>query len=220
MLTEAQKAVLVDHLQKTVNWSYPLSGENAGDYNPGTGIYIYRAGEPVRREYPAVKIEFLPRSAMVSNSLSHVLSQYSGNLVYGYAELEPVIFTVYTHQICEGTSYRYHGKIIADTYIRRIETYIRQYWPKKLQTYEAYIKESLPFTVTDISSFLEGTETQGFELTMHLATTNKWTYKIDGVADTGFFIDATFEQSGAGDSVNDYLSVSGTMYSYESGITT
>ena len=209
MLTEAQKATLVHNLQTTVTWTYPLAGDEAGDFNP-TGLYIYRAGEPIERKFPAVKVEFLPRSDVIVDGLSHVLKHVSGSLVYGYAELEPVIFTVYTHQICEGTVYKYHGKVIADAYVRRVELYIRRYWPKLLQPMEAYIKESIPFTVSDISSFLEGTETQGFEMTVHLATTNKWTWN-DEEAATGVFYDAHIAPTGVENSNDEYISVSGTM---------
>jgi len=225
MLTETQKGALVNHLETSVEWRYPLAeGSTQFDFNKNP--FVYRKGEPVNKEYPAVQISFLPRSDAPVRGLGDVIKDYSGALVYGYAELEPVIITVYTHQICEGTTYDYHGKIVADNYIRRIERYIRRYWPKMLQDMEAYIYKPMPFTIQDISQFLQGDEKQGFELTMHLITTNKWDYTTDlytGVSDvagspyTGAFEDAVLSgQSQAeyenGEPPSVYPSVSGYMH--------
>jgi len=223
LLTEEQKGQLVNHLQTTVEWRYPVaSGANQFAFNPGDNLMVYRRGEPVDKTYPAVEMSFLPRSDIVSDGLGHVAKDFSGNLVYGFGELEPVIVTVYTHQICEGSgSYKTHGKLIADSYIRRIERYIRRYWPKLLNNMEAQIKESIPFNVQDISEFLQGTEKQGFEMTIYLVTTNKWDYGDQdpyyGVAgnttpETGRFEDAVLSGAEYDTPYNVYMSVSGYMH--------
>lgn len=226
MITETQKAQLVHHLQSNVEWRYPVeAGAQQYDFDPGTGLMVYRRGEPISKTYPAIEMSFLPRSAIIGDGLSHVIKDYSGALVYGYGELEPVIITVYTHQICSGTTYNYHGKIIADEYARRIERYIRRYWPRLLEPMEAYIKESIPITVQDISEFLFGTERQGFELTLYLVTTNKWDYAdedeyvgIEGAAEpvTSGWEDAVISGAQqidyeAGRPYMKYISVSGYM---------
>ena len=223
MLTEGQKAQLVNHLQTTVEWRYPVTtGSSQFAFNPGNNLMVYRRGEPIDKTYPAVEISFLPRTDIVSDGLGHVVKDYSGALVYGFGELEPVIVTVYTHQICEGSgSYKTHGKIVADAYIRRIERYIRRYWPKLLNGMEAFLKESIPFSVQDISEFLQGTEKQGFEMTIYLVTTNKWDYADKdpyyGIAgnttpETGRFEDAVLSGAEIDAPYTTYISISGYMH--------
>ena len=135
MITEEQKGHIVARLSTDVEWRYPLVGAAQFDFDKQP--MVYRRGEPVSKEYPLIEMSFLPRSDAPIRGLGDVIKDYSGALVYGYGELEPIIITAYTHQICEGVASAYHGKIIADEYIRRIERYIRRYWPKMLQTMEA-----------------------------------------------------------------------------------
>ena len=226
MITEEQKAQLVHHMATSVEWRYPLTGTNIYDYNKQP--MVYRRGEPINKEYPLVEVCFLPRSDAPVRGLGDVIKDYSGNLVFGYGELEPIIIEVRTHQICEGSVSAYHGKIIADEWIRRIERYIRRYWPRMLQGMEAYIYKPLSFIVNDLAEFLQGDEKQGFELIMHIISTNKWDYGIDdytGVRGettpyTGVWEDAVLSglseteyQDGRPYEV--YMSVSGYMYDQE-----
>lgn len=225
MLTEAQKAELVHHLETSVEWRYPIDGADALDFNPKP--FTYRSGEPVSKKYPAIQISFLPRSEKIVAGLGDVIGQSSGQLIYGYGELEPITIGVYTHQVTTGTSGKpYHGKILADAYIRRIERYIRRYWPKKLQNMEAYIYKPMGFYVQDISEFLQGSEQQGFELTFHIVSTNKWDYAEDpytGVANASYtpteyvFEDAVLsgQQYDVSKPYQVWLSVSGTMQDRE-----
>lgn len=214
MLTETQKAQLVNNLQKTVDWKYPASGNDQYDFNPyasGT-LQVYRKGEPVEKIYPSIQISFLPRMQGPIDGLAHVLKEYSGCLVFGYTELEPVVITVYAHQISEGAHNKYHGKLIADDYIRKIENYVRRYWPRLLQPMEAYIYEANHFDVQDLTEFLQGTEKQAFELTFYLVTTNKWDYLPDGETPSSgaTFKDAVILNSGL-ETMETYISVSGHM---------
>ena len=224
MLTEAQKGELVSHLENNVEWRYPLaSGSTQFDFDKSP--FVYRRGEPVSKEYPAIEMSFLPRSGAPIRGLGDVIKDYSGALVYGYGELEPIIVTVYTHQICAGSTNDYHGKIVADNYMRRIERYIRRYWPKKLQAMEAYIYKPMSFSTQDISEFLQGDEKQGFEMTMHIISTNKWDYVtdeytgVDGENNpyTGTWEDAVISGQSQIEYENEeipsiYNSVSGYMY--------
>ncbi len=62
MLTETQKMILIDDLEKYVEYRYPLtSGTTQYDYNPN--MFVYRDGEPVKSTYPAVKVKFHPKTA-------------------------------------------------------------------------------------------------------------------------------------------------------------
>lgn len=223
MITEDQKGHIVAHLGSSVEWRYPLSGGDQFDFNKMP--MVYRRGEPINKEYPLIEMSFLPRSDAPVRGLGDVIKDYSGALVYGYGELEPIVITVYTHQICEGVTSAYHGKIIADAYIRRIERYIRRYWPRMLQSMEAYIYKPMSFLVNDIGEFLQGDEKQGFELTMHIISTNKWDYTqddytgVDGgnLPYTGIFTDASIstqsqDEYDNGESPSNYPSISGYMH--------
>jgi hypothetical protein len=223
MITETNKGSMVAHLASSVEWRYPLEGAYQYDFDKTP--MVYRRGEPINKEYPLIEMTFLPRSDAPVRGLGDVIKDYSGALVYGYGELEPIIITVYTHQICEGIQSAYHGKIVADEYIRRIERYIRRYWPKMLQSMEAYIYKPMSFLVNDISEFLQGDEKQGFELTMHIISTNKWDYTTDDYTGvdggnlpyTGVFTDASISTQGQdeydnGENPSNYPSVSGYMY--------
>lgn len=226
MITEDQKAQLVHHLSTNVEWRYPLTGSDPYDYNKTP--MVYRRGEPINKEFPMVEMCFLPRSDAPVRSLADVIKDYSGALVYGYGELEPIIIEVHTHQICEGITQAYHGKIVADAWIRRIERYIRRYWPKMLQEMEAYIYKPMSFIVNDLSEFLQGDEKQGFELIMHIISTNKWDYSSDdytgvegdSLPSTGTFKDALFSgvsqtEYENGEPYSVYMSVSGYMCDQE-----
>lgn len=227
MITEDNKGYLVSHMLNNVEWRYPLT-TGADQYDFNKTPFVYRRGEPVTKEYPAIQMAFLPRSDAPFRALGDVIKDWSGNLVYGYGELEPIIITVYTHQICQGTTTAYHGKKVSDAWIRRIERYIRRYWPRMLQDMEAYIYKPMSYIVDDIGEFLQGDEKQGFEMTMHIISTNKWDYGVDdytGVEGTtepttGIFEDAALSgQSIAefdnGELPSIYISVSGYMQDQE-----
>ena len=225
MLTEANKAFLINHLEKNVEWRYPLDGLDQYKFN--IPPFVYRRGEPISKTYPAIEISFLPRSDVIVKGLADVVKYTTGGLVYGYGELEPIIITAYTQQMSEGSGDTvFHGKLVADAWIRRIERYVHRYWPRMLQGMEAYIYRGLPFMVEDIGVFLAGDEKQGFELTFHIISTNKWDFRQDSYTGAKgdaedptayFFEDATFSgateqeiSGGLGYTIN--LSISGEMH--------
>lgn len=221
MLTETQRQELVQDLYDNLDFRYPLdAGATQYDFNSGNVKFFYRSGEPVEMKYPALKVEFFPRSGRPEIAgISNVLGEASGTLIYGQGELEPVVFTVYCHQHCKGTAQTWHGKLVSDAYIRRVEDRIRKYWPRLLwEMNGAQIKEGIGWEVQDISAFLQGTERQGQELTVYLMTTRLWDYlDSDPQYESGLaFEDA--EVSGmdqadydAGSDYSKYYSVSGTI---------
>ncbi|NHJ40125.1 MAG: hypothetical protein FK731_08845 [Asgard group archaeon] len=213
MLTETEKAVFVHNLETSIDWRYPLtSGSDQYDFNSSGNIFMFREGEPVSKQFPAFKIRFLPRMNMVVGGMNNYwYTDNDGWPIYGHGELEPVIMTVYTHQQCQGLTNIYHGKIVADDYIRRTERHIRRYWPKLLWEYDAKIKENISFVVEDISEFIQGTEKQGFEMTLYIVSTNTWDHKPEDANAINTWIDATF--SGAEVNMPDetIFSISGLM---------
>lgn len=194
MLTEANRMTLMQDIYENIDFRYPLaSGSSQYDFNTSGTKTVFRGREPFEMVYPAVKIDFLPKSQNLGQGINSVYSDFSGVLVFAFGELEPVIMTVYTHQQCRGNSGdAYHGKIIADSLTRRIEKRIRRNWPALLSGMESRIHNSFPFQVFDTTSFQQGTERQSFELTFHIITTNKWDNLIDpAVLTTGYvFTDA------------------------------
>jgi hypothetical protein len=208
MLTEANRAILVDDIEKNVDYSYE-------DYNTGSKVFIFRDREPITRELPSVMMRFLPTGEPVGARYNNYLKEESGYAVYGYGELEAIRIVIYTHQMCEGTGSIHHGKIIADDYIRKIETRIRKYWPKMLWDMEARLREA-NFMIDDISDFLQGTERQGFELSFFIVSTRKWDYKPEGVESGNTFNDACLsgmDQASydAGEEYTKIFSISGYM---------
>ena len=181
MLTETQRMVLTKDLYDSIDFRYPLtSGASQYDYNSGNVKTVFRGKEPFHMLYPAMKINFFPKTMNMGDSIDHVYGFVSGHVVYAIGELEPVIITVYTHQQCKGNSgNNYHGKLVVDDYIRRTEKHVRRFWPSILRGMESSIKTSFPFTITDIADFQEGTERQAYELTFYIITTNKWDDLID-----------------------------------------
>lgn len=194
MLTETEKAVLVQDIID-LDWRYPLtSGSDQYDFNSSGAMFVFREGEPVSKQYPATKIRFLPRTMPVVNGLNNYwYTNDDGWPIYGYGELEPVVITTYTHQQCVGDANTYHGKVVADSYIRKIERRIRRYWPKLLWDMDAKIKENISFVVEDIGEFIQGTEKQGFEMTLYIVSTNTWDHIPEDSDETGIktFEDAT-----------------------------
>ena len=181
MLTEANRMTLMQDIYEGIDFRYPLtSGASQYDFNTGNIKTVFRGKEPIEMVYPAVKIDFLPKSQNLGQGLNSVYGIVSGVIVYAFGELEPVIMTVYTHQQCRGNSGdAYHGKIVADSLVRRVEKRIRRYWPALLSGMESKIHNTFPFQVYDTSTFQQGTERQSFELTFHIITTNKWDNLVD-----------------------------------------
>lgn len=192
MLTENQRAELVVDLYDNIDFRYPLSsGATQYDFNSGNVRTVFRGREPVKMEYPAMKVDFLSKIGNIGDGMDHVYCQHSGVIVYALGELEPVIISVYAHNQSQGSNQGWHGKIISDAYIRRIESHIRRYWPKKLQGMESTLRSTnLPFSVQDISDFQGGTQRSAWELTFHIVTTNKW----DDLLDTSVY-DEHFEDA-------------------------
>ncbi len=213
MLTEANKAVLVHDLSVNVDWRYPLSsGSSQYDFNPDS-MYTYRRGEPIGKSYPALQISYPGRRPFGQQSLGNVIKDHSGCLVYGYPELEPIIITAYTHLESSGATQSWHGKLVADAYIRRIEKRVRRYWPRILEDAEAYIHNASSFIVEDISEFVRGNEMQGYELTVNVITTNKWDYAKDSWdGETEVFTDAVLSGAESGQAYDVFMSVSGEMF--------
>ena len=78
---------------------------------------------------------------------------------------------------------------------------------------EAAIYNPFSWKIQDLSQFLDGTERQGFELTMNIVSTNKWDYAIDDYQSTGeSFEDANLTISQTGYTATEYISVSGYMH--------
>jgi len=189
LLTEANRMTLMQDIYENIDFRYPLaSGSSQYDFNSGNVKTVFRGKEPFQMVYPAVKIEFLPKSQNLGQGMNSVYKDHSGLLVYAFGELEPVIMTVYTHQQCRGNSGdAYHGKIIADSLIRRIEKRVKRYWPSILADMESRLYQKFPFQVYDTTDFQQGTERQSFELTFHMVTTNKWDNLIDPTTEsTGY----------------------------------
>lgn len=176
MLTEPQRMVLMQDLTDGIDFRYPqASGASQYDFNTGNVKTVYRGQEPVSMAYPAVKVNFLRATQNMGQGINSLYTQISGVNVYAFGELEPVIITAYTHQTCMGDSGTgYHGKVVADSLIRRIEKRVRRYWPALLSGMEGSLYYSFPFSVYDVTEFQQGTRRQGFELTFHMVTTNKW----------------------------------------------
>jgi len=213
VLTEANKGTVLQDIVSNIEWRYPLtSGTTQYDFAPDS-TYIYRQGEPVSKSYPAIKISYPGRRPHGQHSLGNVIKDHSGALVYGYPEIEPVIITAYTHLECSGASQSWHGKLVADAYIRRIEKRVRRYWPRILQDMEAYIHNPTSFIVEDISEFVRGDEMQGYELTVNIITTNKWDYAADTwTGQELLFTDAVLSGAESGLAYDVFISVSGDQF--------
>jgi len=178
-------------IYENIDYRYPLaSGDYQYDFNTGNARIVYRGKQPTHIVYPAVKMHFLRATQNIGQSMNNIYTQISGVNVYAFGELEPITITVYTHQQCMGDSGTgYHGKVVADNLIRRIEKRVRKYWPALLSGMEARIYNPFPFTVYDISDFSQGTERQGFELTFHIISTNKWDNLVDGSSITEYIFE-------------------------------
>lgn len=169
------------NLYDNIDFRYPTSaGTNQYDFNTGNVKTVYRGREPVRMVYPAMKVEFLPTNAQIGATMNSYYTTVSGIKIYAYGELEYVSISVYAHQQCKGDSGTgYHGRIVADSLLRRTEKHVKKYWPALLSGMEAQLKPSLGFVKTDLSALRQGTERQGYELAFYVVTTNKWDHLID-----------------------------------------
>lgn len=185
MSVEADRMTLTQDLYSNIDFRYPLCGSDQYNFNSGNKKTVFRGKEPFNMVYPAVKVEFLRPASPVGQKLNNFYDMVSGIRVFAYAEVRPVIITAYVHQQCRGNDGNaYHGKLVADAYIQRIESRVRKYWPSILRDMEASIYIPFPFVTRDISDFQQGTERQAFELTFNIVATKKWDYMITDTCGT------------------------------------
>jgi hypothetical protein len=180
LLNITQRQELLQDLYENIDFRYPLSsGSFQYDFNSGNIKTVFMGKEPVRMVYPAVKVDFHPVISQEYRGMNSVYSEVSGTIVYAQADLEPVTISVYLHQSCSGIQRGYHGKPIADDFIRRIKNRVRKYWPSILQGMEASLKPGLGYPVTDISNVQQGTERQAYEMNFYVVSTDKWDLLLD-----------------------------------------
>ena len=105
MLSETQRAELVKDIYDNIDFRYPLtSGADQYNFNTGNVKTVFRGKEPFKVVYPAVKVQFFPKTTNMGDGMDHVYGEVSGHLVFAMGELEPVTITAYTHQQCVGAN--------------------------------------------------------------------------------------------------------------------
>lgn len=214
VLTEANIAVLCDHMQKNVEWRYPLtSGATQYDLDIGTGMQVVRRGEPINKAFPTIVMDYVGYGEQNQRGLGNILQDYSGTLVYGYTEIIPLIITIYAHLDTRGTTRSWHGKLVSAAYRDRVTLYMRKYWPQLLEGMEAKIYDPFSWKMQDISRFFEGNELQGWEITMNISSVNKWNYQPDDYPGSGAnFEDASLLINESGLTAEEIISISGAWH--------
>lgn len=210
MSVEADRMILAQDIYSNIDFRYPLCGSDQYNFNSGGTKTVFRGKEPKKMVYPAIKIDFLPPSANIGQKINDYYDTISGIRIFAHGQIIPVVITTYAHQQCRGNDGNaYHGKLVADSYIRRIESRVRKYWPSILQDMEASIYKPFPFTIKDISDFQQGTERQAFELTFHIVATKKWDYMIPSGCSGDYYTGAKFTDAYV--SGSDILSIDNGM---------
>lgn len=182
MLKEANRMELMQSIIENINFKYPGDTE---DFDPD--MFIIRALEFSDFRYPAIVIDFLPTSQSERAGMNDLLAARSDkSSLYGNRELEAVTIQVYAKKQCEADSgQKYHGRLVADAWLRRIQDYIRRYWPKILAQWGASIKRSLKIQKSDLSVFAEATDSHAYQLSFYISTLETWDYIPDG--ETGVY---------------------------------
>ena len=157
MITEATRRLLINSLSEI--------DYNINSYNPG----VYRAGQDLPKRQNGIIISFIPSSMKRGRSLSNFVGKRDNKLYsdYGYGEEEVCYIRVFARP-----SNGIYGMDICETWLHRIENYIRGNW-NGLLTDNAFIKNSSFTPVTPVLGF--NIEEQNlYELSLTIRSHHGW----------------------------------------------
>jgi hypothetical protein len=166
MLTETEKAILVDDIKTNVTWTL-------GTFEPD--VKVYRFGEGFKRELPTVMLEFLPANRSKFRSVGNAIGIASGDYVeYGFCQLEYVAFKCYCGEYHDDK--KISGRILAEHLLQKIRAHVLVNWNYLLRRMGACIDKFEEFSIKDVTAYQRkfATKVVVYELEMYLRTQFRW----------------------------------------------
>ena len=166
MLTETERATLVDSIKDNVVFTY-------GDYEPDVEVMRFREG--FKRHTPNVKLEFLPANRSKFRSIGNAIGIASGSFVeYGFCQLEYVAFKCYCDEFHDDK--KVSGRILAEHMLQQIRKYVLVYWNPILRNMAACIDSFEEFAIRDVTAYQRkfATKVVVYEMEIYLRTQFRW----------------------------------------------
>jgi len=120
MLTEEQRAYLIDDLYKNLNFSYK-------SFSPRVNVYRY--GESFDESLPYILVEFLPTSRNKFRSISDIIGYATEKgyyYEYGFCQIEEVTFYCYSGEFHNRN--RLNGRLFTYSLAETVLRYIQRNW--------------------------------------------------------------------------------------------
>ena len=166
MLTETEKARLIDDINENVTWTY-------GTFEPD--VKVYRFGEGFKRKLPTVMIEFLPANRSKFRSVGNAIGIATGDYVeYGFCQLEYVAFKCYCGEFHDDK--KISGRILAEHLLQQIRKHVLVKWNYILRNMGACIDKFEEFAIRDVTAYQRkyATKTLVYEMEIYLRTQFRW----------------------------------------------
>ncbi len=166
MLTETERATLVDDIKDNVTFTY-------GSFIPDVEVIRFKEG--FKRHTPNVKIEFLPANRSKFRSMGNAIGIAKGVYVeYGFCQLEYVAFKCYCDEFHDDK--KVSGRLLAEHLLQQIRKHVLVYWNTILNRFGACIDDFEEFAIRDVTSYQRkyATKVIVYELEMYLRTQFRW----------------------------------------------
>jgi len=169
MLSEEQRAVLIDDLQE--NLVFEFQG-----YRPT--VNVYRFGEGFERDQPYILVEFMPSSRAKFRSISYVIGNATPNgqyKQYGYCQIENCTIYCYCGEFPR--QHNLNGRLFTYAMAETVLKWIQRNWEQLLwKMYASFDRGEDIFAITDESFYDPITSTQiyCYSLNLYLRTQMRW----------------------------------------------
>lgn len=174
MLTETQRATILDDLKDNITFEYD-------SWDPDVQIYRYKEG--FDRELPYVMVDFLPTSRVKFRSISNAIGKATplGKYIqYGYCEIEDVNIKCFAGEFHKDKTI--NGRLIASYIAETIKAHIFKYWDFILKPMRASVDFYENIVVRDVTAYERryGTKVYCYEIDIYLRTQQRWNKVPDG----------------------------------------
>ena len=166
MLTETERATLVDSIKDNVTFTY-------GTFEPD--VEVMRFGEGFKRHTPNIKIEFLPANRSKFRSVGNAIGIASGEFVeYGFCQLEYVAFKCYCNEF--ENNKEISGRLLSEHFLQQIRKHVLAKWNVILRQFGACIDNFEDFAIRDVTGYQRqyATKTVVYEMEIYLRTQFRW----------------------------------------------
>lgn len=169
MLSESQRAELIEDLQKNINFEYE-------GYTPP--INVYRYGEGFDRTTPYILVEFLPSNRKKFQSISDVIgpaTEKGQYYEYGYCQIEVCNIYCYCGEFPDDN--KLNGRLFTYYMAETVLKWVQRNWEQLLwKMYASFDRAEDMWAIYDDSFYdpLTRTRIYCYRISMYLRTHVRW----------------------------------------------